>query len=150
MLLDQEGFECDPISLREGDTPLHSAIRYINSLPPSAAVTEFSTDLITMMTEAGSDPRLKNKANLTPYQLVDPTNVALRQQLQDTVDIMQNAGDFVDEGGADGEEVEEDMPDDYAGSASDSDFDPEEYRREREKKKTEERKEMSEANGGMI
>lgn len=147
MLLDQEGFECDPISLREGDTPLHSAIRYINSLPPSTAVSEFSVDFITMMTDAGSDPRIKNKANLTPYQLVDPTNLALRQQLQDAVDIMQNAGDFVDESAVDGDEAEEDLPDDYAGSASDSDFDPEEYKREREKKKAEERKEM---NGGMI
>lgn len=149
MLLDQEGFECDPISRREGDTPLHSAIRYINSLAPSPAVAEFSTDLISMMTEAGSDPRIRNRANLTPYQLIDPTNTKLRQQLQDAVDVMLNKGDFVEEGGEDGEE-EEELGDDYAGSASDSDFDPEEYRREREKKKAAERKEMSEANGGMI
>ena len=146
MLLDQEGFECDPISVREGDTPLHSAVRYINSLPPSAAVSEFTSDLITMMTEAGSDPRIKNAANLTPYQLVDPTNVALRQQLQDAADIMQNAGDFV---GPEEEEAGEELPDDYAGSASDSDFDPEEFRRERERMKAEERQEVS-ANGGMI
>lgn len=151
MLLDQEGFECDPVSTREGDTPLHSAVRYINSLPPSTSVSDFSAELITMMTEAGSDPRIKNKASLTPYQLVDPRNVALRQQLQDAVDIMQNAGDFVGEDivGVDGAaNGEEELGDDYAGSASDSDFDPEEYRRERERLKKEGGR--PEANGGMI
>lgn len=144
MLLDQEGFECDPISRLEGDTPLHSAIRYINSLPSNKDTSEFASSLITMMIEAGSDPRIKNKAHLTPYTLTDPTNVTIRNQLQDAVDIMQNQGDFAEDGG---EEEQEDLPDDYAGSASDSDFDPEEYKRERERQKAEEKKQM---NGGMI
>lgn len=89
-----------------------------------------------MMTDAGSDPRIKNRASLTPYQLVDPRNVELKHQLQDAVDIMLNKGDFV-EGGeeyvgvdGDGEEEGEDV-----GSASDSDFDQDEYRRERERRK---------------
>merc|ERR1711964_78957 len=136
MLLDQPGFECDPISRIEQDTPLHSAIRYLNSL------TQFSTELIAMMIEAGSDPRLRNKANLTPYQLVDPRNEKLRAQLQDAVDVVQNQGDYiedVEEGGYDGA----DGVDDDAGSASDSDFDPEEYRREMER-----RKESSKAKSG--
>lgn len=135
MLLDQEGFECDPISRIEGDTPLHSAVRYINSLtesqPNNADVSSFARELITMMVDAGSDPRIRNKANLTPYQLVDPRNAALKQQLQDAVDITQNQGDYiVDE--EEGVEVGED--EDYAGSGSDSDFDPEEYRREKERR----------------
>ncbi|PMD27629.1 hypothetical protein NA56DRAFT_141167 [Hyaloscypha hepaticicola] len=137
MLLDQEGFECDPISRIEGDTPLHSAVRYINSLtesqPTNPDITTFAQELISMMVEAGSDPRIRNKANLTPYQLTDPRNTALRQQLQDAVDITQNQGDYiVDE--QDGGEVDED--EDYAGSASDSDFDLEEYRREKERRGT--------------
>lgn len=57
---------------------------------------------------------------------------------------MQNQGDYIEEGE---EEKEEELGDDYAGSASDSDFDPEEYKREREKQKAGERKQM---NGGMI
>lgn len=57
MLLDQEGFECDPISRVEGDTPLHSAIRYINSLPINDETSEFASQLISMMIEAGNDPR---------------------------------------------------------------------------------------------
>ena len=145
MLLDQPGFECDPISRIEQDTPLHSAIRYLNSLtessPLTPAISQFSTELIAMMIEAGSDPRLRNKANLTPYQLVDPRNEKLRAQLQDAVDVVQNQGDYiedVEEGGYDGA----DGDDGDAGSASDSDFDPEEYRREMER-----RKESSKAKG---
>jgi hypothetical protein len=139
MLLDQEGFECDPISRIEGDTPLHSAIRYINNLtesqPSNPDISSFAQELVSMMIEAGSDPRIRNKANLTPYQLTDPRNEALKQLLQDAVDIMQNQGDFIVEGEGGDEEGEDD--DDYAGSASDSDFDPAEYRREKERREKE-------------
>jgi len=55
MLLDQEGFECDPINKREGDTPLHSAVRWANEV--SGEQMEFASSLIEMMLEAGSDPR---------------------------------------------------------------------------------------------
>jgi len=55
MLLDQEGFECDPINKREGDTPLHSAVRWANEV--SEDQKEFASSLIEMMLEAGSDPR---------------------------------------------------------------------------------------------
>jgi hypothetical protein len=55
MLLDQEGFECDPVNRREGDTPLHSAVRWANEVPEEQK--EFASSLIEMMLEAGSDPR---------------------------------------------------------------------------------------------
>ncbi|KAI0388764.1 ankyrin repeat protein [Xylariaceae sp. FL0594] len=80
VLLDQPDFECDPISRTEGDTPLHSAIRWINSEPP--AQREFGNALVEMMLEAGSDTRVRNKARLTPYQLVDPQNAGLRELIQ--------------------------------------------------------------------
>lgn len=135
MLLDQDGFECDPTNRIEGDTPLHSAVRYINTLTESSPLTpeisDFAKELIGMMIEAGSDPRIRNKANLTPYQLTDPRNEKLKQQLQDAVDVSQNQGDFIVDERED--EAEEDE-DDYAGSGSDSDFDPEEYRREKERR----------------
>ncbi|KAH8597924.1 hypothetical protein B0O99DRAFT_507766 [Bisporella sp. PMI_857] len=107
ILLDQDGFECDPITKREGDTPLHSAVRFINDLAPSESNLESATSLLNMMIEAGNDARIKNKHHLTPAML-----------------------------------AEADLPDDYAGSASDSDFDPEEYRRERERQKATERRNM--------
>jgi len=93
MLLDQPAFECDPINRIEGDTPLHSAIRWINSEPP--AQREFGNALIQMMLEAGSDTRVKNKAKLTPYQLVDPRNKGLRDLIQKHDYAQNNAGLFV-------------------------------------------------------
>ncbi|KAI0968837.1 hypothetical protein F4678DRAFT_187780 [Xylaria arbuscula] len=93
MLLDQPEFECDPINRAEGDTPLHSAIRWINSEPP--AQREFGSALVEMMLEAGSSTRIKNKAKLTPYQLVDPRNAGLRELIQKHEYAALNAGDFV-------------------------------------------------------
>lgn len=66
LLLDQEGFECDPVNTREGDTPLHSAVRWVNSLPDDPEQQESAIDLIEMMLEAGSDPRFVAPINLEP------------------------------------------------------------------------------------
>ncbi|KAK7914429.1 hypothetical protein PG985_012132 [Apiospora marii] len=93
MLLDQPNFECDPVNRIEGDTPLHSVIRWINSEP--AAQREYGNALVKMMLEAGSDPRVKNKAKLTAIQLVDPTNKELRQIIQDSEYANLNQSDFV-------------------------------------------------------
>ncbi|RWA03613.1 hypothetical protein EKO27_g11494 [Xylaria grammica] len=93
MLLDQPEFECDPTNRVEGDTPLHSAIRWINSEPP--AQREFGNALVEMMLEAGSSTRVKNKAKLTPFQLVDPRNAGLRELIQKHEYAALNAGDFV-------------------------------------------------------
>lgn len=94
-LLDQENFECDPISRVEGDTPLHTAVRWINGEPE--AQREFGNALIDMMLEAGSSPRVKNKGGLTPFQLVDPRNTALRELIQRHEYAILNKGDFVQE-----------------------------------------------------
>jgi len=96
LLLDQEGFECDPVNTREGDTPLHSAVRWVNSLPDDPEQQESAIDLIEMMLEAGSDPRVRNKAHLKAFDLVDPRNTKLRSVLQEHEYIMQNATDFID------------------------------------------------------
>lgn len=48
-----------------------------------------------MMLEAGSSTRVRNKAKLTPYQLVDPSNTALRDLIQKHEYAELNAGDFV-------------------------------------------------------
>ncbi len=83
-----------------------------------------------MMIESGSDYRLKNKANLTPYQLAAPTNLKLRDILQEAIDMEMMKGDFIQE-----DEGEND--DDDVGSASDSDFDLEDYRKEKERREKE-------------
>lgn len=147
MLLDQDGFECDPINRSDGDTPLHCAVRYINSLPRTQANDTFASELVSMMVDAGSDPRVKNRAQLTPAQLVDPANVALRRQLQDAIEITQNAGDFVDADDAVGDDDEE-IPEEYEGS--DSDYDPEEFKREVEARKRKAAAAAAEGSAGMI
>lgn len=55
MLLDQEGFECDPVNPRDGDTPLHSVVRWINTLPQDQ--WEAAGGLVEMMLEAGNEPK---------------------------------------------------------------------------------------------
>lgn len=92
-LLDQDNFECDPTNRLEGDTPLHSAVRWINSEPE--AQREFGNALVDMMLEAGSNPRAKNKGGLTAYQLVDPRNTGLRDLIQKHEYAALNKGDFV-------------------------------------------------------
>ncbi|KAI1181251.1 ankyrin repeat domain-containing protein [Nemania sp. FL0916] len=96
MLLDQHEFECDPINRVEGDTPLHSVIRWINGEFP--ANREFGNALVEMMLEAGSSTRIKNKAKLTPLGLVDPRNTSLRELIQKHEYAALNAGDFVSAG----------------------------------------------------
>ncbi|CAH0039085.1 unnamed protein product [Clonostachys solani] len=100
LLLDQPEFECDPVTRTEGDTPLHSAIRWINSEPP--AQRAFGKALVEMMLEAGSNPRVKNKGGLTAVQLVDPTNNELKDVIRTHEFASLNAGDYVN--------VEDDKP----------------------------------------
>ncbi|OAA46994.1 ankyrin repeat domain containing protein [Metarhizium rileyi] len=93
LLLDQPSFECDPVNRLEGDTPLHTAIRWLNAEP--IAQRAFGKALVEMMLEAGSNPRVKNKGGLTALQLVDPRNVELRDLIRQHEYTNQNAGDFI-------------------------------------------------------
>jgi hypothetical protein len=80
-----------------------------------------------MMLEAGSDPRIRNKGGLTPAQLCDPSDTESKRLLNDALAVEMNAGDFIVDQG----DIASGGEEDDAGSASDSDFDPEEYRREK-------------------
>ncbi|OIW30867.1 hypothetical protein CONLIGDRAFT_293201 [Coniochaeta ligniaria NRRL 30616] len=128
-LLDMPDFECDPVNRVEGDTPLHSAVRWINSEPE--AQREFGNALVEMMLEAGSNPRVKNRGGLTPLQLVDPRNEGLREVIRRHEYASLNAGDFVSagdvnvvgsnaqggqQGGLVGGEEEEDEDAEFSGS----------------------------------
>ncbi|ORY67333.1 uncharacterized protein BCR38DRAFT_387840 [Pseudomassariella vexata] len=93
LLLDQPDFECDPINRREGDTPLHCAVRWANDNPTKR---QDALALIDMMLEAGSDTRVKNKAKLTAIQLVDPSNKQLKDLIQEAEQANLNAADLVD------------------------------------------------------
>lgn len=82
------------------------------------------------MLEAGSDARIRNKGGLTPSQLCDPSDVESKRVLQDAVEVGMNEGDFI----VDERDLASGGEEDDVGSASDSDFDPEEYRREKERR----------------
>ncbi len=56
-MLDQEGFEVDKRTQREGETPLHCVVRYCNRNPEDQ---EYCEALVKMMLEAGCDPRYVN------------------------------------------------------------------------------------------
>lgn len=120
-LLDVPLFECDPLTRLDADTPLHSAIRFINSLPIplSSQNLEFSLALITMMTEAGSDPRIKNKAKLTPRDLCDPRLGEVRDLLEESERRAREEGE--DERELVGLVEKEEEEQGGEGSASDSD-----------------------------
>ncbi|KAI9163247.1 Ankyrin repeat-containing protein [Paramyrothecium foliicola] len=96
LLLDQPDFECDPVNRLEGDTPLHTAVRWLNAEPP--AQREFGYALVEMMLEAGSNARARNRGGLTAYQLVDPSNKELRELIQKHEFADANQSDFVGTG----------------------------------------------------
>ncbi|MCJ1387708.1 hypothetical protein MMC18_000551 [Xylographa bjoerkii] len=108
-LLDQEDVEVDPIDRMEGDSPLHKAIRYVNSLDTEE--WRSAAPLVELLVEAGADIRLRNKAKLRPIELVDPRNAELRAILQRAEYAEMAGNDVVDE------DEEDEGP---TGSASDS------------------------------
>ena len=65
IVLDIEGVEIDPQN-REGETPLHLAVKYTNNGEP-----EHGYFIIDNLLDAGSDPRIKDKFNLKPKDYVD-------------------------------------------------------------------------------
>ncbi|MCJ1365077.1 hypothetical protein MMC16_004197 [Acarospora aff. strigata] len=108
-MLDQEGLEVDPLDRLEGDTPLHKAIRFINGLPEGD--WNDAKAMAELLLDAGADPRIRNKAKLKPFELVDPRNTELRSILQKAEFAMMAGDDVVDNGKDEGP----------TGSASDSD-----------------------------
>ncbi|KAL8772993.1 MAG: hypothetical protein Q9209_002013 [Squamulea sp. 1 TL-2023] len=108
-LLDQENLEVDPIDRLERDTPLHKAVRFINTLPSSQ--WESASSIADLLIDAGADPRIRNKAKLKPMDLVDPKNKDLKHTLQKAEYAMTVGDDVV---------VRDDGDEGPTGSASDS------------------------------
>ncbi|KAL8696733.1 MAG: hypothetical protein Q9201_007507 [Fulgogasparrea decipioides] len=92
-LLDQENLEVDPLDRLERDTPLHKAVRFINSLSPSDWAS--ASSIAELLIDAGADPRIRNKAKLKPLELVDPKNKELRNMLQKAEYVMTVGDDVV-------------------------------------------------------
>lgn len=109
ILLDQEGLEIDEQSRLEGDTPLHSAVRYANAL--EKVDWEHGQQIVDILIDAGCDPRIRNSAKLKPLELADPRNDDLRASLR-KAEFAMSAGDDV---------VQDDDDDGPGGSGSESD-----------------------------
>jgi hypothetical protein len=101
-LFDIQYFECDPKTRMDDDTPLHIAVRYANDKD-----RELGTEMVKMMCEAGCDPRVRNKHNQKPVELVfnnDEIKQALQQAEYIMAEGMQPQGDDSDHGSASGSE----------------------------------------------
>lgn len=141
LLLDQEGLEVDSLDRLERDTPLHKAVRYVNEQPKTEwsdarALVDLLLDAgcdpryhlflpscSTALAHARRwvmwdlvadirENRIRNKAKLRPFDLVDPRNTDLRQTLQKAEFAYMAGDDVVEENGDEHESA--------TGSASDS------------------------------
>ncbi|KAF2456007.1 hypothetical protein BDY21DRAFT_65708 [Lineolata rhizophorae] len=111
LLLDQEGVEIDHEDRMEKDTPLHKAVRFVNSLKPES--WEDGKEIVDILIDAGCDPRIRNKGKLKPIELVDPRNKDLIEALRKAEWNIMYANDIP--------EAEADEDEGPTGSASDSD-----------------------------
>lgn len=75
IVLDIEGVEIDPLN-REGDTPLHLAVKYTVDEP------EHGYFVIDNLLDAGSDPRIKDKHSLKPVDYVNKDMPKLKELLE--------------------------------------------------------------------
>jgi uncharacterized protein len=96
IILDQEGVEIDHQEKREGDSCLHSAVRYVNALRPDEWEGEGKA-LVEILVDAGCDPRSRNKARLRPVDLLDPRNQVVKTVLQRAELQFMAGADVVDE-----------------------------------------------------
>lgn len=80
----------------ERDTPLHKAVRYVNSLDKSEWASA-GHPIVDILLDAGCDPRIRNKAKLKPLELADPRNTELRSMLQKAEFSMMAGNDVVQE-----------------------------------------------------
>ncbi|KIW06396.1 uncharacterized protein PV09_02849 [Verruconis gallopava] len=95
LLLDQAGILIDEHSRLEADTPLHKAVRYVNSLDKSD--WERGYQIVDILIDAGCDPRIRNQAKLKPIELADPRNDQLRNMLRRAEYSLMVANDVVDD-----------------------------------------------------
>jgi ankyrin repeat protein len=72
-LLNVEFLECDPLTRRDGETPIHCAVKYANERE-----VELGEAMAKMLIEAGGDPRVKDKHGRKPAELCTPRTEELR------------------------------------------------------------------------
>ncbi|KAK6331166.1 hypothetical protein TWF696_003233 [Orbilia brochopaga] len=113
-LLDQEGLEVDPESVMERDTPLHVAARYTSE---DGAV---GGHLVDLLVDAGADPRIKNRGQQKPVDLVDPKSPEVREALRKAEVAMVVQAEIAREAAAHHGNDDDDGDEAGSGPASDS------------------------------
>ena len=104
-LLNIEFLECDPLTLRDKETPIHCAVRYANERD-----IQLGEAMAKLLVDAGGDPRVKDGHGRKPSQMCTDATAELRATLGNEEYVMneglRNAANEEDEVGT--------------GSASDS------------------------------
>lgn len=106
-LLNIECLECDPLTPRDKETPIHTAVRHAVERD-----LQIGTAMAKMLVDAGGDPRTKDKHGRTPAQTCDPKASELRSWLISQEYILRE--------GLKQEAQEVDADEGPTGSASDS------------------------------
>lgn len=104
-LLDQEGLDVDLANKIEQDTPLHKACEY------ARREKQHGLAVVEMLTEAGADPRIRNKQKQKPIEVADQRHAELLAVLR-KAEYARMVGNDV---------VQEDDDDEGPGSGSDTD-----------------------------
>ena len=76
-LLDIEQLEVDPLTRRDKETPLHSAVRYANERE-----VELGEAIVKMLVEAGADPRIRDSHGQKPADTCTPRTEGVRGTLR--------------------------------------------------------------------
>lgn len=106
-LLNIEFLECDPITRRDKETPIHCAVKYANERE-----VELGEAMAKMLIEAGGDPRVKDGHGRKPAEICTPRTEELRGVLIKEEYVLNEGLKNVD--------AHQDDDDDGVGSASDS------------------------------
>ena len=75
-LLNISYLECDPLTLRDKETPIHSAVKYANERE-----VELGQAMAQMLVDAGGDPRVKDGHGRRPAEICTPRTEDLRTML---------------------------------------------------------------------
>lgn len=72
-LLNIEYLECDPLTRRDKETPIHCAVRYANERE-----VELGEAMAKMLIDAGGDPRVRDRHGRKPAEICTPRTENLR------------------------------------------------------------------------
>jgi hypothetical protein len=82
-LLNVEFLECDPLTRRDKETPIHAAVKYANERE-----VDLGEAMAKMLIDAGGDPRVKDSHGRKPSEICTPRTESLRTVLRDAEYVM--------------------------------------------------------------